>query len=173
MVGDLAGCVPGGEKLRVVIAIVPDPSATQMPPEFDRDIEAIQAAATAQHYNYTRFWFPWRTNESIQDTSQDKSSDAEAEARRREEPGILCFRKNDSNGAAARNDSSSCLWGKPRPQELTGFSYLHALYYREQFRMHNQISDADQSELKIAGPHFSASFRQFRMYWRESSTGRE
>ena len=33
----------------------------------------------------------------------------------------------------------------------------HAFYYREQFRKANQISDADQSELKIAGPHFSAS----------------
>ncbi len=158
MVGDLAGCVPGGEKLRVVIAIVPDPSATQMPPEFDRDIEAIQAAATAQHYNYTRFWFPWRTNESIQDTSQDKSSDAEAEARRREEPGILCFRKNDSNGAAAKERLFVLLVGETPTSGVNRLQLSHALYYREQFRMHNQISDADQSELKIAGPHFSASF---------------
>ena len=154
MVGDLAGCVPKGAKLRVVIAIVPDPNATQMPPEFDRDIQAIQAASTAAHYNYTRFWFPWRTNES----TRDKSVDAEAEVRRREEPGILCFRKNDTNTAAGKERLFVLLVGETPTSGVNRLQLSHAFYYREQFRKANQISDADESELKIAGPHFSASF---------------
>jgi hypothetical protein len=154
MVGDLAGCVPSGDKLRVLIAIVPDPSETQMPPEFDRDIQAIQAAATAEHYNYTRFWFPWRMN----DSTLDKSADLEAEVRRREEPGILCFRKSDSDNTAAKERLFVLLVGETPTSGVNRLQFSHALYYREQLRTANKISDADLNDVKITGPHFSASF---------------
>jgi hypothetical protein len=154
MVGDLAGCVPAGAKIRIVIAMVVDPSATQMPSEFDRNIEAIQAAATAQQYNYTRFWFPWRAKES----TLNKSADPEAEARRREEPGLLCFRKNDSDAVAANERLFVLLVGETPTSGVNRLQLAHALYYREQFREKNQISDTDQNDLMIAGPHFSASF---------------
>ena len=147
-IGDLAGCVPDGAKLRVVIATVPDPNATQMPPEFDRDIDAIQAAATAEHYNYTRFWFPWRLNGS----TTDKAADAEAEAHRREEPGILCFRS-----AVGTERLFVLLVGETPTSGVNRLQLSHALYYRQKFRK-EQISDSDEGKLLIAGPHFAASF---------------
>jgi hypothetical protein len=160
-VGDLTGCVPDGAKLRIVIAIVPDPNATQMPPEFDRDIEAIQAAASAEHYNYTRFWFPWRMNESI----ADKPTDSEGEARRREEPGILCFRS-----AVGQERLFVLLVGETPTSGVNRLQLSHAFYYRQRFAK-GQISDSDQDKLLIAGPHFSASFPAIQdvldqgLYW--------
>jgi hypothetical protein len=154
MVGDLPDCVPKRAKLRIVVATVPDPSETEMSAEFDRDIEAIQAAATAGHYNYTRFWFPWRPNSSV----SEQSTDAEEEARRREEPGILCFHRNDTDLNHARERLFVLLVGETPTSGVNRLQLAHALYYREQLLENTQISDQDLGELKIAGPHFSSSF---------------
>jgi hypothetical protein len=157
MVGDLPTCVVPNAKLRVAIAMVPDPNATQMPLEFDRDIEAIQAAAAAEHYNYTRFWFPWRSA----DWTPDKTADPEAEVRRREEPGILCFRKNDHTGGQER--LFVLLVGETPTSGANRIQLAHALYYRQQLRgtdeKGDKIVDPDREVVNIAGPHFSASFK--------------
>jgi hypothetical protein len=158
MVGDLRSCVPDSATLRVLIAMVPDPNATQMPLEFDRDIEAIQGAAAAQHYNYTRFWFPWRSS----DWAADKSADPEAEVRRREEPGILCFRKNDHQ-EGGQERLFVLLVGETPTSGVNRIQLAHALYYRQQFRgdkdHRDELSDTEHDTISIAGPHFSASFK--------------
>ncbi len=157
MVGDLPNCVAPNAKLRLVIALVPDPNATQMPIEFDRDIEAIQSAAAAEQYNYTRFWFPWRSA----DWTPDKSADPAAEVRRREEPGILCFRKNDHQLGEER--LFVLLVGETPTSGVNRLQLAHALDYRRQLRGSDggsdKIVDADRDVVKFAGPHFSASFK--------------
>jgi hypothetical protein len=163
MVGDLRSCVPAKTTLRVLIAMVPDPNATQMPLEFDRDVEAIQAAAAARQFNYTRFWFPWRSS----DWTPDKSADPEVEVRRRQEPGILCFRKNDHNG-----DSQERLFvllvGETPTSGVNRIQFAHALYYRQQLRSEkdehgkdqpDELSPPDRDFAGIVGPHFSSSFK--------------
>jgi hypothetical protein len=152
-VGDLPSCVAKGATLRVAIAMVPDPNATQMPLDFDRDIEAIQSAASAEHYNYTRFWFPWRSA----DWMPDKSADPEAEVRRREEPGILCFRRNDHHGGQER--LFVLLVGETPTSGANRLQLAHALYYRQQLSDAGQIDATDQREIGIAAPHFSSSFK--------------
>jgi hypothetical protein len=163
MVGDFRSCVPENARLRVLVATVPDPNATQMPLEFDRDIEAIQAAAAAEHYNYTRFWYPWRSR----DWTADKSADPEDEVRRRQEPGILCFRKNDHK-ENSQERLFVLLVGETPTSGVNRIQLAHALYYRQQFKggkddqgkiLPDELIDGDQNFVSIAGPHFSASFK--------------
>jgi hypothetical protein len=161
-VGDLPSCVPHEAKVRVAIAMVPDPNATQMPLEFDRDIEAIQAAAAAEHYNYTRFWFPWRSA----DWMPEKSADPEAELRRREEPGILCFRQNDHHGGQER--LFVLLVGETPTSGTNRLQFAHALYYRQQLGDAGKIDPIDQREIDIAAPHFSASFKAIQDVLKEA-----
>ena len=145
-IGDLAGCVPANHKLRVVIALVPDPNATEMRLDFDRDVVAIQSAAAAEHFLYTRFWFPWRPN----GWAPDKAEDPEAETKRRQEPGILCFRKDNGHGTTDR--LFVLLVGETPTSGANRIQFSHALYYSE------HLTGADRREVDIAGPHFSASF---------------
>jgi len=155
MVGDLPSCVvPGDAKLRVAIAMVPDPNATEMPMEFDRDIKAIQAAAATEHYNYTRFWFPWRSS----NWKPEKSTDPEAEVRRRQEPGILCFRKNDHDDRSQER-LFVLLVGETPTSGTNRIQLAHALYYVKDLSDSNHIIDAERDVIHIAGPHFSASFK--------------
>lgn len=162
-VGELTSCVPEGETLRVVIAMVPDPNATQMRLDFDRDIVAIQRAAAAEHYLYTRFWFPWRGN----DWTPDRNDDPEAETRRRQEPGILCFRKQSSDETTDR--LFVLLVGETPTSGANRIQLGHALSYDEQLTGH-QKEDSDTSgpglsesnQIDISGPHFSASFKPIR-----------
>ncbi|MGF7181450.1 hypothetical protein [Tunturiibacter psychrotolerans] len=152
MVGDLSECVPDGDRLRVVIAMVPDPNATQMRLDFDRDIVAIQSAAAAKHYLYTRYWFPWRPN----DWTPDKANDSEAEIRRHQEPGILCFRKEDGQNTTDR--LFVLMVGETPTSGANRIQLAHALYYAEQLNQFDSGSSAER-KLDIAGPHFSASFK--------------
>jgi hypothetical protein len=152
-VGNLTDCVPPGASLRIVIATVPDPDATQMPAEFDRDIEAIQHAAAALQYNYTRFWLPWRTGAA----GSKGTGDAEAEAHRRDEPGILCFRKNDQRLANSGERLFVLLVGETPTSGINRLQLAHAIYYRDEFVDKKQITNEDKGLLKIAGPHFAAS----------------
>jgi hypothetical protein len=152
-VGNLTDCVPPGASLRIVIATVPDPDATQMPAEFDRDIEAIQHAAAVLQYNYTRFWLPWRTGTA----GNKEAGDAEAEAHRRDEPGILCFRKNDQRLANSGERLFVLLVGETPTSGVNRLQLAHAIYYRDEFVDKKQIANEDKGQLKIAGPHFSAS----------------
>ena len=152
MVGDLSDCVPDGDRLRVVVAMVPDPNATQMRLDFDRDIVAIQRAAAAKHYLYTRYWFPWRPN----DWTLAKSDDSEAEIRRRQEPGILCFRQEDGHNTTHR--LFVLMVGETPTAGANRIQLAHALYYAEQLKKF-EPEIRPGSGLAIAGPHFSASFK--------------
>lgn len=155
VIGNLPTCVPDGAKLRVMIATVPDPNKTQMALDFDRDIIAIQTAAAAQHYLYTGYWFPWRAA----DWTPEKSGDTEAETRRREEPGILCFRgKNAEAKTGAAERLFVFLVGETPTSGINRLQFSHALYYREKLRAAGDIEDRDKDRLGISGPHFSASF---------------
>ncbi len=118
LVGDLTTCVPDGQKLGVVISLVPDPNATQMPLEFDRDIHAIQEAAAAQHYNYTRFGFPGAVPIGPRRNRQIPKLRSEDEKSR----GSSVFIKMIATAQSVGGGSSFCSWGKLQPLELTGFN---------------------------------------------------
>jgi hypothetical protein len=167
MVGDLPSCVmPDDAKLRVAIAMVPDPNATEMPMDFDRDIKAIQAAAAVEHYNYTRFWFPWRSS----NWRPEKSADPEAEVRRRQEPGILCFRWNHHNPAGQQR-LFVLLVGETPTSGVNRIQLAHALYYIQDLRDKNKIIEDERDVVPIAGPHFSASFKAIQDVLRKAVYG--
>jgi hypothetical protein len=153
VVGYLPTCVPPGNTLRIMIATVPDPAMTQMGLDFDRDIEAIQAAAAAAGYTYTRYWFPWRQPGWV----ADKSADPDEEVHRRDEPGILCFRKhNNSANIASGGRLFVFLVGETPTSGVNRLQLAHALYYWQQLRR-KDIEGTDQDRIGISGPHFSAS----------------
>lgn len=161
-VGELTSCVPDGERLRVAIAIVPDPNATQMKLDFDRDIVAIQRAAAAENYLYTRFWFPWRGG----DWTAEKGDDAEAEVRRRQEPGILCFRRKGGDGTTDR--LFVLLVGETPTSGANRIQLSHALYYghtltgTEKYPQRAAKNPSYTTQIELSGPHFSASFKPLR-----------
>jgi hypothetical protein len=162
-VGELSSCVPNGEALRVAIAMVPDPNATQMRLDFDRDIVAIQRAAAAEHYLYERYWFPWRDK----NWTPERGDDSDAETRRRQEPGILCFRRQKNDGST--NRLFILLVGETPTSGANRIQLAHALYYDEELTGRRIKNSADSGnklsqteQIDISGPHFSASFKSIR-----------
>ena len=172
-IGELSSCIPkfvgkpganeiAESTLRVVVATVPDPNATQMRLDFDRDVAAIQRAAAEESYNYTRFWFPWRGDDWI----ADKTEDPELEIRRRQEPGILCFRKNGSGDNGDQADRLFVLLvGETPTSGVNRIQFAHALYYAKQLtaptiKQNGQLvkNPSQRDQLDVAGPLFSASF---------------
>src|SRR5271170_7515437 len=96
------------ERVRFVIAILPDPVHTHLGLLFDRSIAAIQLAAQRQGYVFDRAILPWDRSPH-QDTDLEKRQKEIEEQRIRESyPGLLIFREGLSRRASSKRD-------KPEP----------------------------------------------------------
>ena len=76
-------CIPQGEQVRAMMAIVADPVHTHMSLVFDRSLEAITLAAESSNYVMDRYWLPWQP---VATSSADGSK--QDEARTEAEPGL-------------------------------------------------------------------------------------
>src|SRR5271166_4223058 len=85
-----------GENLGFAIALVPDPSQTNLPLLFDRLIETIQQAAQDEKYSYDSSWFPW-TEERTYDRFDDEEKAEALQTELQQQPGVLAFRGGASN----------------------------------------------------------------------------
>jgi hypothetical protein len=86
------------QKLRLVIATLPDPLHTHFPLSFDRLIEAIQQGATDEGYTYDSSWLPWETQENQFALIQDQDKEDDRKEAREDQPGILLFRRSPGKG---------------------------------------------------------------------------
>ena len=89
------------QKLRFVIATLPDPLHTHFALSFDRLMEAIQQGATDEGYTYDSSWLPWETQENQFALIQDQDTEDQRKEAREEQPGILLFRKTPGKGESS------------------------------------------------------------------------
>jgi hypothetical protein len=152
--------VPGAKRqyIRFVIASLPDPVHTHMALLFDRGIEAIQSAAQASGYLFSRAWMPWDI--SMHSESTDFTVRL-AQAKFREEveslPGLMIFQNSSRTNAANATILFVFVVGETPTGGLRLAQFQNALKIRRSI-----LADADPSwneakVLRIFGPTFSGS----------------
>src|SRR5215831_1500329 len=102
-------CIPEGEHVRAMIAILPDPVNSHLALFFDRTVEAIQLAAQDELYVVDRYWLPWDVSPPRTDRVDYNSLQAAISRRREKEkqPGLLLFRWNRSPEEAKKKRMAS------------------------------------------------------------------
>jgi hypothetical protein len=88
--------VPSGSKppIRFMIATVPDPVRSHLSLFFDRSMDAIQEAAQAAGYLFSRAGMPWETEPGSESSDIDVKLALDYYQRSREKlPGLMIFRK--------------------------------------------------------------------------------
>jgi hypothetical protein len=158
LIADLGSCVPANSPVKVMIAMVADPDETEMRLQFDRDIDAIQEGAGEQDYFYSGFWFPWRS-QSWADSKKDE--EIEAEALRRQEPGVLVFRNKKGERLFVFVVGETPTSGVNRVQMALALRYSNILNWVSAGGV-GQHPTCMKGTLPISGPQFSASFLSLR-----------
>ncbi len=144
--------------IQFVIASLPDPVHTHMALLFDRGIEAIESAAQASGFLFSRAWMPWDIsthNESTDFTVRLALSDY----RQRVEslPGLMIFRK--SAGEKTSQDHAILfvfVVGETPTGGLHVEQFQNALKIRQSILFGDE-ADTSETMLRIYGPAFSGS----------------
>lgn len=140
------------------IATVPDPERSLLSLDFDREIEAIQLAATDAHYQFERYWFPWRTETGTSAAVGDASfirldrggivvSHGTVDDKRKDLPGVLLFRSAEAN----QKPLAIFLVGE------TPTGGIAARQFRAALSLGSSLHDSGRRDLPIIGPGFSGS----------------
>lgn len=82
-----------GDRVRFIVATLPDPVHTHFPQLFDRLTEALQQAAQDQRYNYDSSWLPWAPKQKGLSAAKNSESDDARIAAQQAQPGVLVFRR--------------------------------------------------------------------------------
>jgi hypothetical protein len=86
--------LPGSRnRVRFVVAILPDPVHTHLALFFDRSIEALQQAAQREGYVFDRFILPWDYNPHQNTDLEKRQRETEEQRIRESYPGLLIFRE--------------------------------------------------------------------------------
>jgi hypothetical protein len=134
--------------MKWAIATVPDPVRSNLKLDFDREIEAVQNAASSSGYQFERFWFPWHLS-ALTETDAEGPGGGE----RRESdtvPGVLLFHRSDLNSGPAAGLAIFLVGETPTSGINPG-----------QFRSAVCLGDSlgtDRTSLTVIGPAYSASF---------------
>jgi hypothetical protein len=151
--------------LRFMIAMLPDPSHSHFPLQFDRMAEAIHQGASDESYVYDSSWFPWETGSSNysqiadQDEADSRKGDQEAQ------PGIMLFRRSLRAG---QSDSCANAPGPPYCGGLVVFvvgeeptNGIHRTQFRNAAAWIAKLQGKQGSDgvlpSRILGPSFSGS----------------
>ncbi len=155
------------QKSEVLIATVPDPLQSSEALQFDRDIAALQEAASTAGYDFQRIATPWQTS----DLSEPKDlKDAREVDRYRErlgnQPGALLFRKRTRAGRVRLEDPDNLLLLVLVPESpiyglnlTAGREALSAISTLRShgFRTTHLDEWEDGSRIRWIGPSYSAS----------------
>ena len=159
-IGDLGKCLKTQKDVpvEVILATIPDPVASHLPLQFDRDIEALEEAAGVSGYAISQFWLPWEASEAPSAGATDSIRSAENKAKA-EQPGVLVFH------AGGGSRLFIFLVGETPTTGIDRVQFAHALLYMKQVLEKTATptrprgSGCDEaSAIRIAGPHFSGSF---------------
>ena len=171
-VDDIRTCTGDFNDFRFLIATVPDPIGSHLDIEFDRALESLQRAAAVEGYSFERYWLPWRPGQVDTVVGASSSNTPRAEERqRREQPGLLIFRKPSTQPTQPDQRLLVFLVGETPTAGLNRPAFLKSLRFIEQLTRPTNASavggqqqatpgmGAAQNELpiSIAGPIFSAT----------------
>jgi hypothetical protein len=150
-------------KIRFVIATLPDPVHTHMALLFDRGIEAIQSAAQASGFLFARAWMPWDI--SVHNESADFTVRLAQEKYRASVetlPGLMIFQKLDKDTATASEILFVLVVGETPTAGLHIEQFQNALAIRRSIvagLSKDEPPSAEIGTLRIYGPEFSGSLR--------------
>ena len=166
-------------QLQFLITTLPDPIQSHLDIEFDRALESLTRAAEIRGYSFERYWLPWRPKESgaVED-SKSKDSNEYEESLRREQPGLLIYRKlptsADTNDGAVNKDQLLLIFlvGETPTAGLNRPAFLKAVRYIERLSASASAPSRDQGQglaaadsaaakgrldIPVAGPIFSGT----------------
>jgi len=156
-------CIPQGEQVRAMMAIVADPVHTHMSLVFDRSLEAITLAAESANYVMDRYWLPWQpvATSSAEGSKQD-------EARTEAEPGLLMYRWNGpaNQGGEPGTNGASLLYvflvSDTATAGINGDQFSHAVDYIDEVCGPDHALCGGVKSISIMGPTFSGSLYSLR-----------
>src|ERR1700739_285623 len=158
-------CIPG-ERVKALIAIVPDPVRTHMPLRFDRAIDAVQLAAASMNYLIDRYWLPWDLELKTDWDDYDSYISAKIERKQEErQPALLIFRRQDKPDESKPTILLVFLVSETPTAGINGDQFDRAVCYADLLNEADRSSKGDCSSEQalraseyIVGPTFSASF---------------
>jgi len=151
-------------KLKVLIALVPDPLDSQLPAAFDQALDAIDlgfayTSPLRAGYLPDRGWLPWRDAAALESRSY------------RSTPGLLLFRQEDGQVATL---TAVLLVGE------TPTAGLHLAAFHEALRLAQDLMgltdlkdprDSAGEPIRILGPSFSGTASSLRIALLQWATG--
>lgn len=152
-------CIPPSERVRAMIAIVPDPVQTHMALQFDRSVEAVQLAAESLDYVIDRYWLPWETRQKSELADLSKAM-VLVDSEKQKEPGLLMFRWDGPANRSAVNTLYVFLVGDTSTAGINGAQFSKAVDYVEQ--LCGDPGCASKNRIWIMGPTFSGSLSSLR-----------
>jgi hypothetical protein len=144
--------------IRFVIASVPDPVHTHMALLFDREIEAIQRAAQASGYLFSRAWMPWDISKHIESPDFTVRM-AQVKFREQVEslPGLMIFHTSPDEPATKATDLFVFVVGETPTGGLRIEQFQNALNIRQSMLADADLPLPETTVLRIYGPGFSGS----------------
>ena len=163
---------------QVVIATVPDPLQSSEALQFDRDIAALQEAASTAGYDFAWMTTPWRTSDLTE--PKDLADARKAEHYREHfgnEPGAMLFRKRIRADKVRLEDPDSLLllvlvpespiYGLNLAAAREGLSAVRTLLDHD-FRASPPDGPEDKFRIRWIGPSYSASAPGLRVLQQEN-----
>ncbi|HEY9420816.1 MAG TPA: hypothetical protein VIW92_05350, partial [Thermoanaerobaculia bacterium] len=146
-----AAAVASGYRMRFLVALVPDPTESQIPYLFDSALDAIQKGFAEEGYLFDRYWLPWM------------GEAGKTYRLYRAAPGILLFRRDDGQGP--RLTVVFLVGESPK-------AGIHKRAFRQAMEITAGLRDgAAEPRIDILGPSFSGSVDSLLMAledWRRS-----
>jgi hypothetical protein len=129
-------------RLRLIVALVPDPLESGQPIGFDYTLDAIQKGFAKESFRLSRFWLPWKDEAGRRNLWY------------REEPGILLFKtpKKEGNGELA----VVFLVGEA-PK-----AGIERRAFREALQLSTALGGKPGDQVAVLGPSFSGSADSLR-----------
>ncbi|HEY1677362.1 MAG TPA: hypothetical protein VGG04_06645 [Candidatus Sulfotelmatobacter sp.] len=146
------------QNMHFVISLLADPVHTHMALFFDRQIEAIEKAAQAQKYFFSRSWMPWDVGTHAEPTDFTvRMSQADVQQRREDIPGLMIFRKSGDKPGEPTSTLFVFVVGETPTGGLHAKQFQNALSI--QTSILNSLPGTRSSPLLIFGPTFSGSLQ--------------
>lgn len=90
-------CIPKCERVKAMLAVIPDPVQTHLALRFDRAIDTIELAAESMGSVLDRYWLPWDLDPKLDWIDYASFEAAKNDRDQKEsEPGLLMFRWDKS-----------------------------------------------------------------------------
>lgn len=156
-------CIPEGEQVRAMMAIVADPVHSHMSLVFDRSLEAITLAAESANYVMDRYWLPWQP---VSTASSELSK--QEEDRTDAEPGLLMYRWNgpaNQTGESGKKGATLLyvfLVSDTSTAGINGDQFTHAVDYIREVCGPGQAMCGSIKPIHVMGPTFSGSLYSLR-----------